>query len=86
MDQVQVVVEHRGDMPGGVPALWEIEGAPCGSGFAATVTLYLRDDLPQLLADGYRAMCVRDCMPDEDFDAFTATPHAMRVRELTAAV
>lgn len=84
MDQLQVTVEHRTDIPGGLPAIWSVE--PSKSGAGRRVTLYLLAGLPTETADKFRAMCVRHCMPEHDFDAFTVTSSASEVRARVAAV
>lgn len=78
--QIQVTVEHRADIPGGMPAIWTVE--PYADGCCGRVRLYLLSGLPTEIADKFRAMCVRACMPDHDFDVFTITSCASEVREV----
>jgi hypothetical protein len=66
VNQVSVIVQHRSDLPAGVPAIWNQDQGPDGE----EVTLYLRAGLPTACGDFFRAMCVRDSMPECDFDAY----------------
>lgn len=66
MTQVSVIVQHRSDLPTGIPAIWKQESGAHGE----EVTLYLRAGLPTTCGDFFRAMCVRDSLPDSDFDAY----------------
>lgn len=68
MSQVDVVVQHRNDLPGGLPAIWIKDR--CGEG-RCVVNLYLRSDMPQSLADMFRVMAVRDALPGVEFDFYT---------------
>ena len=52
MAGMQVSVEHRPDLPGGLPAIWEHVGE--------TVRLFLRDDLSAALVRHFHDMCLSD--------------------------
>lgn len=60
--------------------MWTVERCPNNVG--ARVHLYLRKGLPTEVADKFRAMCVRDVLPDCSFDSFTVTSLAAQVRAL----
>lgn len=85
MQQLQVTVQHRADVPGGLPAVWMSEPLPSGEK-GKRVTLWLAEGMPVDVADRFRAMCVRDCLPDAEMDTFTVTTTAREVREVRLAV
>lgn len=66
---LEVVVHYRNDMPAGLPAVW----AKDTIGGTVVVTLWLRHDLPQAIADAYRCMVTRDVFPDANLDAYAIT-------------
>lgn len=81
MSQVSVIVQHRSDLPAGLPAIWRHEHGQCGD----EVTLYLREGLPTTVGDFFRAMCVRDSLPDSDFDAYIVGSSFVRSMETQPA-
>lgn len=75
MQQVQVRVEHCNDIPGEVPAVWRVTPTPLG----VSIDLKIQAGLPTVLADHYRAMALRDAMPEQHWDHFTITTEAVPV-------
>lgn len=75
MEQVQVIVDHCTELPGGMPAIWVAEAG----GPERKVRLYLHEDLPIELADHFRNQAIRCAMPGVSFDSFTVTSHACPV-------
>lgn len=75
---LEVIVHHRNDLPGGLPAIWVRDDV----GSTAVVNLYLRHDLPQELQDAYRCMVTRDVFPGVDLDLYAITAGNDRVTTL----
>lgn len=72
---LEVIVHHRNDLPGGLPAIWSRDTV----GSTAVVNLWLRNDLPLPLQDAYRCMVTRDVYPDLDLDLYAITRDGDRV-------
>lgn len=56
--EVQVSIERRPDIPGGLPAVWAGEPTEVGR----SVRLFLRDDISDELADHFHQMCHADAL------------------------